>query len=176
VRGDDVVEIRYRGRTFFVGAARLGDFEGDPEAYFRQLQARAGLFDEEALQGRAATGGWLILGLYVLAGLLFAAWCGYLAVGKALAPVPWFFAGLVGNVAALVVLWIAPRREPAALAGAIPSGLGKVAVTPQPVPCPGCWSSNHPAATACSLCGAELTPTVEPETARLRGPGGRGSC
>ena len=50
------------------------------------------------------TSGWLYLGIYVLVGLVCAAACGYLAVNRGLQPIPWFFAGLVGNVAAIFVL------------------------------------------------------------------------
>ena len=102
VYDQDVVEIRYQGRTFHVGLPFLGDFENDPEHYFARLQARSALFDESALVGRRSMAfGWLWLGVYVLAGLVCSALCGYIAVGKALTPLPWFFAGLAGNLAGL---------------------------------------------------------------------------
>lgn len=51
IYGEDIVEIRYQGRTFYVGKPFLGDFEGDPARYFAKLQARSALFDEESLEG-----------------------------------------------------------------------------------------------------------------------------
>jgi len=168
VHGDEVVEVRYKGRTFFVSAAMFGLFEEDPEQYFCTLQARAGLFDEAGVAARPMASGWLVFGLYVLVGLIFAAGCGYLAVARAHRPLPWFFAGLLGNVAALVVLLATPRGDAAAMSPfGVPPGLAKVPTTRSPQPCPRCGGTNHPAATACSGCAAPLEPGIEPETARI---------
>lgn len=108
---------------------------------------------------------WLILGLYVILGLVAGATCGYLAVGRGLSPLPWFFAGLLLNVVALAVLVIA--RRPADLShypGGIPSGLKKVPTTRAPRRCPGCGANNHPAARSCTSCRGPLNPLVEAET------------
>ncbi len=156
IHDEDVVEIQYKGRTFFVAAKMLDDFEGDPDAYFGALQARSALFDERTHEGRVVAWGWVAVGCYVLLGLVFAALCGYLAIRRALLPLPWFFAGLVGNVAALVVLLMAPRGDPARVGTA----------SHLPVPCPACGASNHPSALACSSCRAVLEPTVTSDVVR----------
>lgn len=163
IHGDDVIEVRYQGRRFFVKAEMLADFDAEPLRYFEDLQARSGLFDERAVGAGKVSYGWLAFGTYVVVGLVFAALCGYLAIGRGHLPLPWFFAGLAGNVAALFVLLKSPRGP---LEGGMPPGLTKVPVTRAPVPCPGCGATNHPVATECGGCGAELTPVVEPETAR----------
>lgn len=167
VYGADVVELRYLGRRFFVKAQMLEEFESDPARYFASLQARSGLFDERAVGGGRVSYGWLGFGAYVVLGLVFAAMCGYLAIGWGHPPLPWFFAGLAGNVAALFVLWAAPRGDLTALPAGVPAGLAKVPVTRQPVPCPCCGTTNHPSAAACAGCDESLTPAVEPETARI---------
>jgi hypothetical protein len=167
IEGLEIVEVRYKGRTFHVAAKMLGEFDADPDAYFQKLQARSALFDERSMEGRHASRGWLYAGAYVLIGLVFAALCGYLAISRTLAPLPWFFAGLAGNVAALAVLLAAPRGDPAAAPAGVPAGLAKVPATHASVPCPSCGASNHPAASACSGCGAALAPAFEPETARV---------
>ncbi len=167
IEGLEIVVVRYKGRTFFVAAKMLEEFEGAPDAYFQKLQARSALFDERAMEGRRTSNGWLYLGGYVLVGLVFAALCGYLAVSRSLQPLPWFFAGLAGNVAALAVLLVTPRGDPAALPAGVPAGLAKVPVTRAPVRCPSCGAANHPAAAACSGCGAAFAPELEPETARV---------
>ncbi len=167
IEGDEIVELRYKGRTFHVAAKMLGDLEGDPELYFQQLQARSALFDERAMEGRRASRGWLWFGGYFAVGLVFAALCGYLAVSRSLQPLPWFFAGLAGNVAALGVLLARPRGDASALPGGVPAGLAKVPATHAAVPCPSCGAANHPAAADCSDCGAALAPALEPETARV---------
>jgi len=164
IHGDEIVEIRYKGRSFFVAAMMLEDLHSDPDLYFQELQARSALFDERSMEGRAMSQGWLYFGLYVLIGLVFSALCGYLAVSHGLAPVPWFFAGLLGNVAALIVLLATPRGAGAA---DVPAGFAKVPTTHHPLPCPRCGAPNHPAAAACSGCGAGLAPAVEPETVRV---------
>ncbi len=161
VFGENVFEIRYQGRTFHVGAPFLADFEGDPDQYFAKIQARSALFDEAAMQTRPMAFGWLLFDLYVLAGLICAAVCAYVAVARTLRPIPWFFAGLVGNVIALAAVLAVPRGEAGLFA--VPRGLRKVPTTRAPVPCPACGATNHPAAGRCSACGNELKPTVEPE-------------
>ena len=167
IDGLEVVEVRYKGRSFFVAAKMLDELKGDPDAYFEKLQARSALFDERAMEGRRTSSGWLYFGAYVLLGLVFAALCGYLAVSRSLAPIPWFFAGLAGNVAALAVLLATPRGDPSALPAGVPAGLAKVPATRRPLPCPSCGVTNHPTAPACSACGAALAPALEPETARV---------
>ena len=163
VHGDEVVEIRFRGRRFVVKASMLGDFEGDPDQYFAALEARSALFDEMAARPEVSPL-WLWVGGYIFVGLLFAALCGYLAVSRGLAPVSWFFAGLAGNVAALVVLLVTPRGLAAAN---LPGGLTKVPRTHTPVACDGCGASNHPAASRCAGCNAALQPTAASETETL---------
>ena len=167
IEGLEVVEVRYKGRSFYVAAKMLEAFENDPDAYFEKLQARSALFDERAMEGRRTQKGWLYFGGYVLVGLIFAAICGYLAISRSLAPLPWFFAGLAGNVAALAVLLATPRGDAAALPAGMPAGLAKVPTTRASVACAGCGAFNHPAASACSGCGSALTPAIEPETARV---------
>lgn len=167
IDGLEIVEVRYKGRTFHVAAKMLEEFEADPDAYFQKLQARAALFDERSMEGRRAARGWLYLGVYVLIGLVFGALCGYLAVSRSLPPLPWFFAGLAGNVAALAVLLATPRGDPASAPAGVPSGLAKVPLTHASVSCPGCGAANHPSASACGGCGAALAPVYEPETARV---------
>jgi hypothetical protein len=153
VYGKDIVEIRCKGRSFHVASGMMGVFEADPRRYFVNLEARSGLFDERAIGGFFGLG-WLLAGVYVFVGLLFAAICGYLALARGHLPLPWFFAGLVGNVAGLAVLLATPRRQPLPLSA-----------TRVPALCPRCGEPNHPAAPACGGCSATLVPTAEPETA-----------
>jgi hypothetical protein len=162
----DVVQMRHKGRTFWVAAPMLADLASDPETYFRKLEPRSALFDEMAIRERPMTRGWLWLGLYVLAGLVCGGLAAYSAVGRALPPRRWFFAGLAGNVLALAALATRPAGDASRLPAGVPRGLAKVATTRSPVTCPVCGAGNHPAAAACSTCGAVLAPAVEAETAR----------
>ena len=163
----DIVEVRMQGRTFHVAAGEMFElFDHDPQRYCHKLQAHSVLFDETSIGDRPMSIGWLIIGFYVLVGLICSAICGYLAVSRALDPLPWFFAGLVGNVAAVIVLFLAPKGDPAMMPAGVPAGLAKVPKTRAPVRCPQCGAENHPSASCCG-CGATLNATVEPETMHI---------
>lgn len=168
IDGGEVVELRMHGRTFFVATELLEDFRSDPDKFFAKLQARSALFDEVGTN--MGLGSWPFwIGLYCLVGLLFSAICGYLAVTAGMPPVQWFFAGLIGNVAALIVLLAARKNAGGAAA---PPGLAKVPGTASPRSCPSCGSLNHPHANTCSGCAAELNPVMVSE-ANLVGREGR---
>ena len=169
IHDHEVVELRYRGRTFHVAAEMLAEFESDPERYFRDLEARSGLFDEAALTeaGDGAGYGWFALGLYVLLGLVSAAACGAIAVARNRPPWPWFFSGLFVNVLAVAVLWSRSRAATTSPTAAIPSGLRKVPTTREPIACPTCGAPAHPAARHCSRCHSSLAPSVRAETANV---------
>ncbi len=168
VNEGDVVEIRCNGRIFHVNALAIEDFRADPESFFRQLEARSALFDERSVEN-AGSPFWMWAGLYVLAGLVGAAICGYVAVAKALSPLPWFFAGLAGNVAAVAVVLAAPRGDASNLPAGIPGGLSKVPLTRIPSQCAACGAPNHPAADSCSACGIQLKASIESEARRVVG-------
>ncbi len=173
IHGAQVVEVRYKGRTFHVKEEMSAELEADPEAYFRDLQSRAALFDEDALEGAMGTDrghrGWLLFGLYVLAGLGVGAICGGLAVARAQPALPWFFAGLMANVLALGALLARPRGDDSRLPEGIPAGLAKVPLTRAPRSCPHCGHPNHPAARGCAGCAGALDPEIEAESLRLEG-------
>ena len=169
IEGQPVVELRYKGRRFWVAEAMLDELFRDPDHYFHKLQARSALFDETAHPDGVSWSGWLVLGLYVVAGLVCAALSAHVAIGRSLPPLPWFFAGLFGNVAALLALSMSKKRGEAGSPAGVPAGLGKVASTHAPVPCAACGHTNHPAARACSHCHAELSPTVRSEVRRRHG-------
>jgi len=165
IHGLEVVEIRHQGRTFHVAGPMLGELMEDPDRYFASLQARSALFDEAAVRDRPIAAGWLLFGVYIVAGLLFGALAAYVAVARARRPLPWFFAGLAGNAVALAVLLATGRGDPSAFPAGVPHGFAKVPATRAPLPCPGCGRLNHPAARRCPACGSPLSPTIEAETA-----------
>ncbi len=160
----EIVEIRYKGRSFHVSEAMLEDFRADPELYFEALEAHSALFDEGAMETSSMRMGWLNFGFYVLIGLVFGAACSYIALDRGLPAVGWFFAGLAVNVLALAVLLTRPRGEPG-LAGA--PGLAKIPSTHTPQSCLDCGNTNHPSARVCSGCGKALDPAFDAETQRV---------
>lgn len=166
VHGATMVEVRYKGRIFHVKEEMMDELRADPDAYFRLVQSRSALFDEDALEGAMGTEkrqrGWLFFGLYMLLGLSTGAVCGALAVSRSLPPLPWFFAGLVANLLAVAWLLTRPRGDSAGPEG-VPPGLVKVPRTRAPRPCPHCGGPNHPAASVCARCQGRLTPEVSAE-------------
>ncbi len=46
----------------------------------------------------------------------------------------------------------------------LPPGQWKLRLTRDPVPCPSCGGTNHPAASQCAGCGAALNPVAPSET------------
>ncbi|MEE9219681.1 MAG: hypothetical protein V3U98_11510 [Acidobacteriota bacterium] len=146
----------------------LEEWTRNSEMIFTSLQPRGALFQELSVPASPLAGGWFLLGLYVLAGLVVGASCGYLAVARGLAPIPWFFAGLGLNVAALAGLLTRPRADLSKLPAGVPAGLSKVPTTRPPRRCLKCGSHNHPAASRCTDCGASMEPLVEAETQRVK--------
>ncbi len=168
------VLIQFRGRTVTVNKVNLEAWRADPNRYFNKLPSRASgaLFDEGAVMPdqMGGTPSWvfLIVGLYILAGLMMGGACSYVAVSRGHPPMPWFLLGLFINGIAMVMLLSKGQGHAAAPAG-VPSGFKKVPATHTPTPCPGCGATNHPAATSCSGCGAGLNPAFTSEAANSKG-------
>lgn len=167
VFGEEMVEARYKGRTFYVAVPMFDWFVENPERYFGVLEARGALFDEGGVGQGGVSLVWLVVGVYIVLGLLAGGVCAYVAVSKGLPAWPWFFAGLVGNVVGVGVVLGVSRRPGVGAPQGVPGGLRKVPTTRQPQPCAACGAMNHPAAGACAGCGAELQPVVEAETYRV---------
>ena len=141
-----------------------GAWEANRDVLFAQLQPKGALFAESEVETGPVLSGWFWFGAWVLTGLICAAASAYLAVNRAQPPATWFFAGLVGNVAALfVLLFVIPKGDPATLPAGVPSGLAKVPTTREPRPCTSCGTEVHPSASKCSSCGTTLTPLARSE-------------
>lgn len=140
----------------------------DPDAAFLNLQARGAFLDEQATGLGGLFSGWLFAGLYLVAGLICGGISAYLAVQKLLSPWPWFFAGLLLNVAAVLAIAFCPARDRSGLPDGVAPGLRKVASTAAPVACPACGALQHPSARECAACGGTLSPRFESEVGRVR--------
>ena len=147
---------------------------GDPVAVLaQQLTAasdrpRGALFSEEGPSSRPLSPEWLICGLYVLAGLIFAGACAQAAVHKALSPIPWFFLGFFLNAAGYLILLTRAPGDAGQFPAGIPGGLRKVPRTYYAELCPHCGYPNHPSGESCLGCGGETIPAFESEAARWR--------
>lgn len=133
----------------------------DPQKFLAILQPH-GAFLGAGAEEQGLSPGWFLVGLYILLGLIFAALCAQHALHAGHNPVAWFGVGLVLNAFGYLLLLTRPKREVHALGG-VPKGLGKVAATYAPQPCPGCGKMNHPAAEECAGCGGKLHPAVDSE-------------
>ena len=165
--GQGDAAVSYRGRRFVLHRGGCLDLWNDgPETLFARLQPRGALFQEAAEPSSPLLGGWLLFGLYVVAGLLSGAVCAYGALTKGLPPLPWFFAGLAFNVLAIGVLASRRARDLSAFPEGVLPGLTKVPATRSPGACGSCGEPHHPAARRCLACGARLAPGIEPEESR----------
>ena len=142
--------------AFDAGFVQLQDSSAVP------LQPQSALFNNES---GGMGSGWFFLGMYVLAALVSSGLSGYTAVAKGLDPKPYFILGFILSLFGYLYVL---SRPAAAQAGAVPGGLVKVPSTLEPVPCPHCGYTNHPAAHKCLGCGAALQPSVRSEVTRAR--------
>lgn len=130
---------------------------------------RTALFHNNQMQahelaGRDISWGWLVLGFYVLSGLLFGGLSSYHALGRGRPPLPYFLLGFCLNLPGYILLLIrTPRGDQQ-----IPPGLVKVPKTHVPLPCSHCGHPNHPAAKKCAACGSRLQPAVQSDLDRLQ--------
>lgn len=166
----EVVALRYRGQVVHVGAALLDEFLADPDRYIQKVQARSALFDGAGGGvGQWGGGGWRWFQLYGLVGILSAAVAAYGAISKGLPALPWFGAALLFNFLALIALFAAPDRSADSAFAGMPAGLRKVPSTHGPALCGACGASNHPSASRCHSCGADLQAAYDSEARRILG-------
>lgn len=163
------VVLQFRGRNVTVNEVLLEKWRADPDKYFRKLQTRGALFDESSVMSDKVGGTpswvWLLIGIYILAGLMMGGACSYIAVTRGHDPMPWFLKGMFLNGIAMVMLLSKGQGNVPAIAG-MPGGLSKVPDTHTPLPCPKCGATNHPSADSCSGCGATMFPSMQSEVAR----------
>jgi hypothetical protein len=144
-------------------AVCYNQFAKNPRAFLGTLQPHGAFLGADG-EGQGLSLGWFLAGLYVLLGLVFAALSAHRALCAGRNPVKWFFAGFVLNVFGYLWLLTRPIQQ---ISGLVPEGLGKVATTYAPQPCPACGSVNHPAAKQCMTCGKELQSAVRSEVEKV---------
>ena len=140
------------------------NFSRNPQAYLAAIRPH-GAFLGAGGEAQGLSWGWFLAGLYVLAGLIFGALCAHRALQGGRSAAAWFFAGLALNVIAYArsLTWPSLAIESP---GGVPEGLAKMPATFAPQPCPSCGRMNHPAASQCADCGAELQPAVSSEVGK----------
>ena len=158
---DKGLAFYYRGRPIAISTAHLKTFLEDPDRYFKHLEVRGGLFHEGSDQQMSNE--WLLLGVWMLLGLVGAAICTGVALRKGLPPLTWFAAGLIANILAVVlVLARSPVQEVE-----LPARLAKIPNTVPPDECPKCGARNHPTARRCNGCGAAMEPVTDSDVDRV---------
>jgi hypothetical protein len=169
---DDAVYL-VQGQRVPVHAEEEHEFLSHPRKYLMRLKPLGGALlgadsNQPGMANRAGevSGTWIYGSLYVLLGLVFAAICAHRALHTGYSPWAWFGFGLILNVVAYILLLTRPKREVEAPAG-VPLGLGKIAATYAPQPCPKCGTFNHPSAGKCLGCDATLSARVESEVRRV---------
>ena len=164
--------LTVRGRKVYLHSGHCEEgWLANPELMFAKLQPKSALFTEgepPIWRGRTP---WFWLGIYAVFGMISSAASAYLAVNRGQPPAVWFFAGLVGNLAALIVLYfIIPRQPAGSSTESILPGLTKVGVTRAPRSCDSCGETMHPSAANCPGCGAGLQPLFDSEVTLSQRP------
>jgi len=161
--GEEGIVILFKGRRVpLFNHDKLQLFLQDPDIYFRKLQARGALFQEDATAALPLTGGWLGLSFVVLFALIFGGLSVPLALRKGFSPLRWFFIGLLGNVLGFLYL----LSRPAEKATELPPGFAKIPETHPPKNCDGCGAELHPSTEECPDCGKQQTSVQESEVKR----------
>lgn len=137
-------------------------FANNPQLFLATLRPHGAFLGTDG-EGTTPSWVWFLGGLYILVGLVFAALCAHRALYAGRSPAIWFAAGLFLNVFGF--LWVLTRSRQTVLES-VPGGLGKVASTYAPVPCPACGTLNHPAAERCIDCGTRLQAAFSSEAQR----------
>jgi hypothetical protein len=161
---DRVYEVEGQRVPVHVGACGTA-FLRNPGLYLARLKPRGAFLSAEPNLGPNISWGWFTLGIYIVLGLVFGAFCAYRAVNHALKPWPWFLAGFFLNLFGFLALVTRPAGV-SSMAG-LPSGLVKIPATYSPRPCPVCGRMNHPSATSCAGCGSKIEPLVISEVSRV---------
>lgn len=161
---DDVVYLVKGQRVPLHAMVCYGELAKHPQNFLTIPQPH-GAFLGAGAEEQAVSPAWFLAGLYVLLGLIFAAMCAHQALDRGRSPAGWFGAGLFFNAFGYLALLTRPALEVGS-PGGVPGGLGKVAATRAPVPCPCCGKTNHPAAEECAGCGEKLRPAVDSDLTR----------
>jgi len=156
--GSDIAVI-VKGRRVPVMKEMASAVLKDPETYFKNMQARGALFQEEFQIHSGATQagvslGWFLAGLYVVIALIFGGLSGVTAVAKGLPAISSFFVGF--GLSLFGYLYVLTRPSQIDSNGVAP--LEKVPITQLPLACPQCGNTNHPAAASCAACHVLLLP------------------
>jgi len=162
--GSDVAII-FKGRRIPVMKSMAAAVLNDPEAYFKNMEAKGALF-QETPSGATQAGvspGWFLVGLYVVAALIFAGLSAATAVAKGLPPISSFFVGFGLSVFGYLYVLARPSRIDSHRV----AGLEKVPVTQSPLTCPQCGNTNHPAAASCAACHVALLPQGRSDLQRI---------
>jgi len=163
------IAVIVKGRRMPVMKDMATSVLNNPEAYFKNLQAKGALLQEDfrAPSGAAQAGvslGWFLVGLYVVIALIFGGLSGATAVAKGLPPISSFFVGFGLSMFGYLYVLARPSRT---AAGRL-APLERVRLTQSPLACPQCGNTNHPAACLCAACHVSLSPQGRSDLSRSR--------
>ncbi len=162
--------VDYKGRTFHLCSGdcldayhRLSSL-GRLDSITQNFEPRAALFQADSAPRPTPQKLHFLLGIYVLAGVLFGGACAYSAIQKGRSGARAFTLGMLLNVIGYVIVLTWRSRS----LNFKSKGLRKVPTTHDEAICPMCRGGNHPSALACTACGGTLIPSVQSEVDIIR--------
>ncbi len=150
--GPDDVVIEHKSSRFPLKKEALPLFLANPGKYLSQKQPKGALFSIETHESKRLSKAWLILGIYILVGLIFGALTVQKALAKKYRPGLWFFMGLFFNVLAYIII-LSKGEASLSEQEEVSSELFR---STQPIFCPECGNENHPSAQSCTECQSPL--------------------
>jgi hypothetical protein len=126
------------------------------------IEPRAALFQADSAAKPPLSRYLLLLGLYLLAGLITGGLSAFIAIRKGLGGGGAFAAGLVLGVVGLAIVLARSGGERTV----IPEGHTRALKTRRGTRCPACGEPAHPSAARCARCASALSPAGQSE-ARL---------
>ncbi len=148
--GDVVIE--HKNNRFPLKKGAVPIFLENPGKYLSKKQPKGALFPVETHESKPLSKVWLILGIYILVGLVFGALTVQKALAKRYRPGLWFFMGLLFNVLAYIVI-LSKGEASLSEQEEVSTELFR---STQPVLCPECGIENHPSAQSCTECQSPL--------------------
>ena len=173
---DPTITVKYRGKTYPIHSLEekalwdKAEREGTLDSIVAKVEPRGALFqgdsrflNPEGEQKDFFSRFGMAIGVWILVALVSGGVGAALAVKTHRAPLAAFLVAFLLPVVGLTISCLLPRSQPQfEMRG------HRIPKTHAGIQCPDCGRSNHPSASRCLTCGADLSPSFESEVSKAR--------